>query len=151
MNDITLLTAAVVQNPRNDILAAMLTDELMGAKDMLRAEANKHVENVQLTADHARQMDAAAAVLGGKGRYAQGLRYDIIDIVGADHQFPPFIFIVPGPDGPCISYRPSDTSAAYWGNSIVTVGALWCLLWASEYHDMLSEIAKASAAKRKKK
>ena len=63
MNDIDLLTRAVEAEPRNTIIAAMLTDELMEARDMLRSEADRHVAAVQRVAGAARQVTLAVELM----------------------------------------------------------------------------------------
>lgn len=67
MNDVDLLILAVEKEPHNDIVAAMLIDELMGERDMIRSEAERHVTAVQLASINAREIAQVAALFACPG------------------------------------------------------------------------------------
>lgn len=67
MTDVACLVKLIEQDPDTDILAAMLIDELMEARGMLRSEAERHVRHVQADARIAKQIDFVARLLRAKG------------------------------------------------------------------------------------
>jgi len=133
VNNIDMLTSALGREPNNDILAAMLVDELMSERDMLRSEAEGHVRAVQQakwqqwdleTATRLYSCDAnfqcrAARYVRHTYKQLRGQSFTLIIVVG--HQPPT---MQPGSEG--------GNDSHLWGVA-VTVGAS-TLLEHAHYH-----------------
>jgi hypothetical protein len=127
VNDLTMLTTLVEQEPDNTIVAAMLTDELMDARDMLRSEAEKHVLHVQQTAAACRDLAAAAMLMvDGTGSHTYLLRRVLL-VIDAPTWYLGTVLTVPGPERPRVFHLDNVDGPATWGHCMVTVGARWLL------------------------
>lgn len=128
MTDANDILAALKQDPESIILAAMLTDALMEERDMLRSEADRHVERVQRDARDLRDIQAAADIMSA----GDGRRLDVLDKVIAvcwpDEVPPSFSWVIVAGDAPPISRDEYKSNpGAWWYETVVTVGACWII------------------------
>ena len=127
MSDIDLLTRAVESDPRNTILHAMLTDELIDQRDMLRTEADAHVQRVVAVAATARDLACAAQLLGTRDWLSRELRAAVLACVDLHNPGRACVLLVSGGDDPHECEIPLPGPAYRYWNEVVTVGARWIL------------------------
>jgi hypothetical protein len=127
VTDIDLLTTRLEADPANTILAAMLTDELMDTRDMLRSEADRHVSHVQATATQARQLAEATHLMhrgSASGRWLQPHCRRWVHLPARSYYM---IVVIAGDSAPLIPLGAGATMHRPWVGILVTVGAAWVI------------------------
>lgn len=131
MTDVTLLVNLIEQEPESPFYAAMLVDELMEARGMLRTEADRHVERVQADARLALDLKNATALVAAKDEYwpilCEHLR--IVCHLARDESFD--LIVIPGPSEPNHRRHNRSRNGQWWDDITVTVGASWLMGWKS--------------------
>ncbi len=133
MNDVTLLTNALEDNPDNAIVASMLLDELQAARGMTYSEAFRHIGHVMQTASDAREIRQAVQLLAVGSGSECWLRHYIRHDLDAQRWEGLNILVVSGGDSPLT--LPLNPHHNTMGTPIVTatVGAAWVLArWKEE-------------------
>lgn len=130
MTDVQLLIDLVSADPDQDIAVAMLIDELMEARGMLRSEADRHVERLRDDVRRSKQIDTAAAILAERGPRWQALAMHLRGMAELGEYESFFIFLVGGDDEPSGGVRsPVAGSIPPVGELSIYVPAGWALSW----------------------
>lgn len=126
MTDANDLIDALEADPHSEILAAMLTDELMESRGMIRTEADRHVERLRADARERIECAAAAEVMRSTDGRSDRVKEHIRLMCFEGLQPPAYNFIVTGGDSPPVATaRQIDSPNGWWHEWTVTVGALW--------------------------
>lgn len=149
MTTIDDLIRAVEDNPENPIIAWMLTDELIGARDMTRTEADKRVAEVQLVAVQAREVRSAAEVMQKGTRSGQWLMNYARGYLGLRRRAPFTLFLVPGAEAPAHISPPDRPEDIPQPEATATVGARWVLDHWTQHVQQLRRDRRAAAARRR--
>lgn len=149
MNDLDALTTAFEQNPHNDIIAAMLVDELMSARDMGRTEADAMVDRVRRAVLDGPQLLAAAELLKPGTFTGRLIPSAVRRHQGFAREARPTVIVVPGAGGPVTHHVGASAAADYWSRTTITVGAAWVLNWWDTYRTTAAIDNRARAAARK--
>lgn len=130
MTDVQLLVTLIEQDPESEISAAMLTDELMEARGMIRSEADRHVERVRKTARQVLQMKFAAGLIAAKGPAYRALLDTIADAHPLFFASMCTIYVVSG-DGPPRRADPpkEDNSHLVGPYKCLALPAGWVVQW----------------------
>lgn len=126
----TDLLARLERDPESDILAAMLTDELMDARGMARNEADKYVATARGVAQTALDIAFVASVIRAKGPAYHWLMSHVWDAIALPDTTPITLFIVGG-DGPArvgIPMEHASGARAFVGQP-VALPATWARKW----------------------
>ncbi len=121
------LVAAVERNPTNPIVAAMLTDELMDARDMLRSEADAHVRNVQSAGGTAAQIRVGCELLANDTECRRYLLAQVFRTCGVPRGRRPTVIVTEGDKLRVTEARLLVDDPRYWGRVVILVGAAWLL------------------------
>jgi len=149
VTDLQALTAAFEANPNNDIIGAMLADELMSERDMTRTEADATVERVRRAVLDAPQLLAAAELLKPGTFTGRLIPSAVRRHQGFARGARPTVIIVPGAAGPVTHRVEASAAADYWSRTTITVGAAWVLNWWDTYRAVCAIDNRARAAARK--
>lgn len=129
MSDVDALVALLERDPDNAIVAAMLTDELMEARGMLRSEADRHVANVIAVAAEARELAEAAAEVRPGARWRGRILSCVRWVLGLDRRIRFTLLVVPGTEVrlkfPPVNRRPRPNVPRF----TVTLGSRLLLDW----------------------
>ena len=135
MNNVDLLTAQVELHPDNPIVAAMLLDELMEARDMHRSEAEAHVKRIQEVAIDAAFLRRAAEITGGCPWQRAWVRDTVLEHIQLPVGAEVVVMLAPGLNPPAHHYTVSPNNECLWTPGTVTVGGQWLV---REYREMLA-------------
>jgi hypothetical protein len=148
VTNLDILTRLVEREPNNDILTAMLTDELMDARDMLRSEADAHVAHVRAVAAEAAQLADAARLMVPGSPPCRALSRIAHAEAGVPLQAAASLLLEPGAAAPLLHPQWDHRGQRYWPPSVITVGAAWVLTtWRYEL-DMRSSRRRAARRRR---
>jgi len=110
MTDVQLLINLVSKDPDQDISAAMLVDELMDARGMLRSEADRHVERLRADCRSAKQIDLVASFIRERGRRWVALMAEVALAIGFDDGRPFGLAVMGGDLPPSAAVRPGPNA-----------------------------------------
>lgn len=124
------LLQALEEDPQSDILAAMLTDELMESRGMARNEADRYVELARVSARQALDVKWATELIVAKGPAFHALVSEVRTLVGiyATDEFT--MFVIPGEGRPEVLV-PADVRerGAIYRGFPVSLPASWVRFW----------------------
>lgn len=124
------LLARLEQEPESDILAAMLTDELMEARDMNRTEADKYVAKARAEARTVKDIEFVTALIHAKGPAYEHLVTEIRRACGIFNHETITLFVIGGEQSPWTGppQKLNNPDLIYQGWA-VTVPATWARRW----------------------
>lgn len=130
MTDVQLLINLIERDPDSDITAAMLTDELMECRGMLRSEADRHVERVRADARTALQIQFTAGLIAAKGPAYYAMRNEVARVLGFNGNETYSFVVVGGEDEPRVSVAGTMQARALGVDGLfVALPAGWVCAW----------------------
>lgn len=118
------------KEPDSDILAAMLTDELMEARGMNRTEADRYVATARRSAWDSADMAFLAHVIKAKGPAYYLLLNDVRTRLALYTHETITVFVVAGTDEPRVGNVPTDIpNGAIFHGFPVAIPATWAKNW----------------------
>lgn len=111
LTEVQDLIARLERDPENDVLAAMLCDELMDAKGMLKFEAMTHVRNLQGDARVALDIATVAKTIRAAGPRYVYLLERVRRTLGQPEGAAYVLFLVGGDEKPRIGVHVHDLAA----------------------------------------
>lgn len=126
----TDLLARLERDPGNDVLAAMLTDELMEARDMYRTEADRYVATARRAAQDSADMTWLANLITSKGPAYDLILAKIRSALAIYAYETLTLFVVAGTDEPRVGQVPGDVpEGALFHGFPVAIPATWARTW----------------------
>jgi hypothetical protein len=127
VNNAIMLADALSADPNNAILEAMLTDELLDARDMLRSEADRHIAALRAAARTEQDFHRAAELLADGSPRQEELMIRVYQFIGWGALHDNTLFLVPGLAEPLLRMHEVRDGRNVWAGQTVTVGATWLL------------------------
>lgn len=145
------LVRALEQQPGNPIVAAMLTEELMDARDMTRSEADRVVLGTQLAATSAMQIREATALLSDLSTSRRVLLSAVYRACRVPRMHRPHVLVV---DGWFLQINEATLPMnydRYWGHVVILAGAGWLLRCHREYREHVRQLRRAARTRRQRR
>jgi hypothetical protein len=128
VTDANDMIAHLEREPESDIVAAMLVDELMQTRGMLRTEADRHVTKLRMDArDNLDMLNASFLVRPGSP-VRDAIHLEVKRVCWPNDPAPPFTLVLrPGSDLPRAHTEHHSTGSCWWYEWVVLVPARWVL------------------------
>lgn len=145
------MIAHLKDEPESDIVAAMLTDELMETRGMLRTEADRQVLDLRRTFRAALPVGQAHNIIHADVAFRVWLREKVSEDVKLGRGTNFTIDIIPGVQPAFLSFAGEEAQAKYNYGVVIGVGASLVIYWYAEWLKTLPPREQRRRARRKSK